>query len=96
MNYYPIYQQNQIAPYHAREAMPLIEIARWIKDALPGQSFVVKGGPVSGLPPTLRDYLTSWEDGGIITYKAIKASPASLSSDKNDWRVHVTRTEKGL
>jgi len=82
-----------IAPYHAKQAMPLTEIMRWIMDAEPNQSFIVKDGPISGLPPSHRDQLNEWESDGFITYAAVRASPAGLSSHHSAWRVHVTRTE---
>lgn len=85
-----------IAPYHAKQAMPLFEIQRWVKDAQPGQSFIVKDGPIKSLPFVYRMWLGEWEADGFITFAAIKASPAGLSSHHDAWRVHVTRTEAEL
>lgn len=96
MNYYPVYQKAAIAPYHARQPLPLFDIKRWIEGAQEGQSFIVRDGPIAALPFTHRMWLGEWEADGFITYAAIKASPAGLSSHPEAWQVHVTRTEAEL
>jgi len=85
-----------IAPYHARTALPLWDVREWISHAQAGQTFVLRDGPVSALPLVYRLWLEVWEDEGLITYEAVRASPAGLSSHHNAWRVHVTRTEAEL
>lgn len=94
--YYPISRRPVIEPYHAREPLPVPDVKGWIRGAQPGQSFVLRDGPLAALSTAHKLWLDVWTDEGFITYGAVKASPAALSSDEFDWRVHVTRTEKEL
>lgn len=85
-----------IAPYHARTALPVPDIKGWIKGAKAGQNFVLKDGPLAALSTAHKFWLDCWRDEGFITYEAVRASSAGLSSHHNAWRVHVTRTEAEL
>lgn len=94
--YYPLFRRPVIEPYHAHTALPVPDAYAWIRGAQPGQSFVLRDGPLAALSTAHRLWLDVWEGEGFITYGAVKASPAALSSDEFDWRVHVTRTDKKL
>ena len=96
MSNYSPRQKTSIAPWHARTALPVPDIKGWIKGAMAGQSFVLRDGPVKALSTAHKLWLDVWQDEGFITYGAVRASPAALSSYRGGWRVHVTRTEKEL
>ncbi len=96
MSTYSPHQKTIIAPWHARTALPVPDIKGWIKGAIAGQSFVLRDGPVRALSTAHKLWLDVWQDEGFITYGAVKASPADLSSHPEGLQVYVTRTEKEL